>query len=586
MRKFVRVILVLLFLIGNLPDYIHADTKYIDPSDTKAAAEKLEWDIHEVILEEKAKGAASAFVKGEEIFLSKGYGYSDEALNQRSDGKTTGFRIGSISKTFVAIAALKAVQDNDLDMNTDISVYLGEETPNLRYSVTMQQLLTHTAGFEDMITGIAVENVSDTEPLSVAVKKYVPDQISMPGEISSYSNYGLALAAYVVEKAANQDFSEYCTENIFEPLEMKRTTFEHMQDRVVVSKAYLPDGSETLDPYINLYPEGSAVSTAEDMGKYIRWLLDDTDTVIDHQLKQELFDKQYSMADELSGIGYVFNRKERNDSIYLEKKGETLHFYSRIVLYPEYRTGIFLSFNTHVEEERINSIIEHVTASLHGERKESADRNIAGSIDISACYVNAWSGFNHEEKLLRFIIPGKMTDISGSAGSGYTFNGEKMTYLGDEYYDTPIGKVKFILKDEKVMMATDYSQTYFKINGLENRNVTIILTLLFIISSLFSAILSLKSNKNLRIFAKLSFLQLIGFFGFIGVYFLGISDYAILSYRIYINIAAWLILLASIAYTGVIIIKRREAAALPQYIYLQSFLSIIFCIVMYNFKLM
>ncbi len=73
----------------------------------------------------------------------------------------------------------------------------------------MQHLLTHTGGFEENITGMAVVNYSDTEPLSLTVRKYMPNQIYKSGEIASYSNYGIALAAYVIERATGIDFAEY-----------------------------------------------------------------------------------------------------------------------------------------------------------------------------------------------------------------------------------------------------------------------------------------------------------------------------------------------------------------------------------------
>jgi CubicO group peptidase (beta-lactamase class C family) len=66
--------------------------------------------------------------------------------------------------------------------------------------MTMHDLLTHTAGFEDRVTGMAVVNVSDTEPLAVSVRKYMPAQVFTPGETVSYSNHGIALAAYVIER--------------------------------------------------------------------------------------------------------------------------------------------------------------------------------------------------------------------------------------------------------------------------------------------------------------------------------------------------------------------------------------------------
>lgn len=131
----------------------------------------------------------------------------------------------------------------------------------------MRMLLTHSAGFEDPVTGAAVPNVSDTLPLSVSVRRYKPAQ-SIKAGVISYSNYGIALAAYVVERAAGQDFAAFCRAEIFLPLGMTHTTFEHMHDVAYVAKPYLPDGRETLELYMNLYPEGSAVSTAADMAAY------------------------------------------------------------------------------------------------------------------------------------------------------------------------------------------------------------------------------------------------------------------------------------------------------------------------------
>lgn len=71
----------------------------------------------------------------------------------------------------------------------------------------------------------------------------------MPGEISSYSNYGIALAAYVIESIAEVDFAKFCMERIFLPLEMNYTTYEYIHDVTYVSKAYLPDGNEAIDTY-------------------------------------------------------------------------------------------------------------------------------------------------------------------------------------------------------------------------------------------------------------------------------------------------------------------------------------------------
>ena len=181
-----------------------------------------------------AKGAILAVVEDGEATYASGFGWADESMNVASSDRTA-FRIGSISKTFVAVAALSLAQQGLIDMSEDISVYLEPDFPAFERPVTMRMLLTHSAGYEDMVTGIAVPNVSDTQPLSVSIRRYRPAQSQTPG-IVSYSNYGIALAAYVVERVAGCDFARFCRENIFLPLGMTRTTFEHMHDIAYVAK--------------------------------------------------------------------------------------------------------------------------------------------------------------------------------------------------------------------------------------------------------------------------------------------------------------------------------------------------------------
>lgn len=588
MRKLLIALTVISMLMSAVPPLAYAVGKQKTATDSENVSEYFDRSMEQIIAAKKAKGAVAVFVQDGEVVMSKGYGYADEFLDFKSDNERTGFRIGSISKTFVAAAALKAMEDGKIDMNADISLYLEQDAPKLKYPVTMEHLLTHTAGFEEVVTGMAVENISDTELLSVTVKKYVPTQIFKPGEVASYSNYGIALAAYVLERATGIDFADYCMNNIFLPLGMNRTTFKHMHDTVYVSKAYLPDGRETTEPYMNLYPEGSAVSTAVDMGKYIQWLLSEDDVILRKENKEKLFARQFYMADELSGIGYVWNRKERNGSIYLEKKGETLNFYSRIALYPDKKTGYFLSFNTYVPEDEINEITSQITTLLLGE-KEIAEDIPGATIDISGCYVNAWSSLNTSEKLLRFIVPGKMADISGSLKEGYTFNDEKITHLGNNSYSTPLGTVKFIQRDGKVLMATDFSQTYIRINGLENKGVTMITTILFLISSLIcsaSCFIMRKRNAGLMLGA-ISLLQVILFFALVYMLYLGAVNFEMLNYVVYIRIAAWLMVLAAAANIMLTFIKQRDNYEKPlRCIYFHNAISAAFCLMMLNMRLL
>ncbi|HAS91202.1 MAG TPA: hypothetical protein DCS12_02785, partial [Clostridiales bacterium] len=325
MKKAISLVLVIIiFFSAAQPCVLAADIETYN---------QLDKMVQRIVDEGKSKGAVLSVVKDGNIELCKGYGLADDNLGIASDGEKIAFRIGSVSKTFVAVAAQILVEKELLNMDSDISIYLDLDL-KLTYPVSMRQLLTHTAGFEDMVTGMAFYNVSDTEPLEISVRKYLPRQIYKPGEVISYSNYGIALAAYVIECITEQDFALFCEEKIFEPLNMNRTTFRFMHDKAYVSKAYSPNGNETIEPYMNLYPEGSAVSTAEDMAKYMIWLMDgDDNRVLSPDSKAELFKKQFTMSEEFEGIGLIWNRKEQDNKVYYDKKGETLNFYTRIALY-------------------------------------------------------------------------------------------------------------------------------------------------------------------------------------------------------------------------------------------------------------
>lgn len=510
--------------------------------------EELDDMISGIIGSGRVKGAVMSVVQDGQIIYCKGFGYADEYHDIPAAGDKTAFRIGSVSKTFVAAAVQILVQEGRLDMDRDIAEYLGTDLPRLKYPVTMRQLLTHTAGFEEIITGMAVFNVSDTEPLSESVMKYVPAQIHEPGTTVSYSNYGIALAAYVAESIAGQDFAQFCRERIFLPLGMKRTTFEHMHDTAYVSKAYLPNGAETPEPYMNLYPEGSAVSTAEDMAKYMRWLLDTEDTrILTPQVKNELFARQFAMADELEGIGLVWNRKERNGELYYDKKGETLNFYTRIALYPRQNTGIFLSFNTFLPEHEINEIMEKATDAMYGKEVISEHDPAEASMDISGSYANYWSSASTPEKIFRYIVPGKMISITRSPDGGFMLDGAEMSLIGENLYRTPIGVMKFMKQEGNKVIAAGSSLTYTMVPFLEHRIIQFTIPLLFIAFAVINLIRELilrirkKRERYSTVYMVGSLVQLISILALIFIMLEGIAAYRLLAFVIPMKICGWLI---------------------------------------------
>ncbi|MHA2308350.1 MAG: serine hydrolase domain-containing protein, partial [Candidatus Heimdallarchaeaceae archaeon] len=155
-------------------------------------------------------GMSISVVQDGELFFTRGYGYYDRWLLESVDPNGTLFRIGSISKTFNAIAVLQLVEDGLLNLDTDVNEYLTEFKIPETYTeaITLRHLLTHSAGFEESRFAVIVDSPFYLEPLEETLKNGIPERVRPPGELTAYSNYGTALAGYIVQLKTGKDFAE------------------------------------------------------------------------------------------------------------------------------------------------------------------------------------------------------------------------------------------------------------------------------------------------------------------------------------------------------------------------------------------
>ena len=161
-------------------------------------------------------GAAISVVVDGEIVLAKGYGYADVERRIPVDAETTMFRIASISKLFAWTALMQLAERGDVDLEKDVNAYLDFEIPpTFPQSITSKHLLTHTAGFEDRYRGLFADGIEDLGPFGEILANHVPARVVPPGREASYSNYGAALAGYIVERVSGMPFARYVEEKIY-----------------------------------------------------------------------------------------------------------------------------------------------------------------------------------------------------------------------------------------------------------------------------------------------------------------------------------------------------------------------------------
>lgn len=187
------------------------------------------------------------------------------------------FDWGSITKLLTWVSIMQLVEDDLVDLEADITEYLPEDfLDDFEHDepVTMVDLMNHQGGFEDDISDLFVNEIPDDYSLEDEIEDNQPDQVNEPGEVTAYSNWGAALAGFIVEEVSEQPFYEYVHENILEPLDMNDTALApDLSDNPDIQEArqdttgYFPSTPPAVDDewYMPLYPAGSTVSTLPDL---------------------------------------------------------------------------------------------------------------------------------------------------------------------------------------------------------------------------------------------------------------------------------------------------------------------------------
>jgi len=322
-------------------------------------------------------GLVFVMVKDGKPFLAKGYGFADLETHRKIDPDKTLFRVASVSKLFTATAVMQLVEQGKLNLNEDVNLYI----PNFQLSesfpqpVTLLHLLTHTAGFDERVFGVAVKRPSDLRPLGDYLAERMPRRVLPPGDVFSYSNHGLALAGYIVESASGVPFETYVRQNIFKPLGMSRSGFSIPPELVPdLAQGYFYKDYQykpVAYDYIQMVaPAASLVTTGDDMARFMlahlqKGRFDDT-RILSEQTAELMHSRQFTHNPRLPGHAIGFSEDIINGRRLIGHGGSWRGFASRLVLDPEAGLGFFVSYNA-----LSSAGIENVRASAN----ESPERN-------------------------------------------------------------------------------------------------------------------------------------------------------------------------------------------------------------------
>jgi CubicO group peptidase (beta-lactamase class C family) len=251
------------------------------PAPKPQTIEQLRAAIADVLKRTHTPGCGFALVTKDSVVYAGGVGKADLAANRDVTGDTM-FRIGSITKSFVALSLLKLQEQGKVDIHAKVAEVVPEVKIVNRWDATdpirIVNLLEHTAGFDDMKLAETFDmSGGPPVPLLETFARFPGPQVARwrPGTLQSYSNPDYGVAGYIIEKLTGQPCEEYIADNILRPLAMTHSDMRLTPD-VIGALAQGYRGNPPLPvPYypILLRPAGEMKSSPNEMARFVRMML-------------------------------------------------------------------------------------------------------------------------------------------------------------------------------------------------------------------------------------------------------------------------------------------------------------------------
>ncbi|MCU6709148.1 beta-lactamase family protein [Paenibacillus sp. J5C_2022] len=277
--------------------------------ESMSVEQRFDYELESAYEKAKIPGVAVAVFSKDRVLYEKELGYAD--VQQKIPFTLdTVMNIGSISKTFISAALMKAVEDELLSLDEDINHILPFQVVNPNSpedSITLRNLATHTSGIKDDDDIYAQHSYYSLYDEGITLKDFLYNYLSPDGEwykrtnflnesagtSYEYSNIASALAAYCIEVKSGIPYEEYVREHIFNELNMHHSgwspvefnsdavALNYSKERIDFKKKEHSTGSkmEPLAPYkLATYPDGGVFTSVNDLSTFLLELMRKQDT--------------------------------------------------------------------------------------------------------------------------------------------------------------------------------------------------------------------------------------------------------------------------------------------------------------------
>lgn len=251
-------------------------------SGTASVIAEYQTRIPQLMAEQNVPGLAVGVVDGDHVLWAQGFGYADRD-EQTSVGLNTIFSVRSMSKLFTATAVMRAVQEGRVNLDVPITTYLPDFTVHSAFEqhpeqkITLRMLLSHTAGFTHEAP---VGNNYEMDPgtFDEHVKSISDTWLRFPvGKGYAYSNLGIDLAGYILEKVYGKPLAQVMSDEVLGPVGMYHSTFDRGRIDATADRAIGYGALGIPSPLVDvpMTAAGGLYASISDLARFLSFQLGD-----------------------------------------------------------------------------------------------------------------------------------------------------------------------------------------------------------------------------------------------------------------------------------------------------------------------
>lgn len=261
---------LLLILALSVHQSVSAQTRTADPFITSYA--------------EKNNFSGSILIeKDGRVSYAKSFRFANLKFNVPNTNYTK-YKIASITKLFTSVLILQLQEQGRIDLNRTIGTYLPDYAGEGSDKVTIDQLLRHTSGIDNIDKVKTAKDAIDNG-LPVYQKPYTSDEllsrfcsgplVNIPGKVFDYNNADYIVLGKIIERVYGDTYEGVLTKRILQPLKLMNTGMLHQSDVVagLADTYFFREDLKRLANDLPVYPEnwyaaGGMYSTANDLLKF------------------------------------------------------------------------------------------------------------------------------------------------------------------------------------------------------------------------------------------------------------------------------------------------------------------------------